>query len=80
MKKNAIRIAVILDGGLVSDVVTDRPGIEAVVLDLDTEGADDDEIVSLKFGDIQLEGIPCEPALSRKPKFVESLINTHKEK
>jgi len=42
-----VRILVLLDGGLVQGVVADKPGVEAAVLDQDTEGADEDEIVDV---------------------------------
>ena len=42
-----VRILVLLDGGLVQGVVADNPGVEVTVLDQDTEGADENEIVDV---------------------------------
>ena len=42
-----VRLLVLLEGGLVQAVLADRPDIEVAVLDQDTEGADEDEIVNV---------------------------------
>jgi hypothetical protein len=41
--KEPVRFAVFLDGGLVQEVYTDRPS-KMIKIDLDIEGADEDEI------------------------------------
>ena len=40
------RIVILVKGGLVSDVLSDGPA-EVLVLDMDTEGADEEEIMRL---------------------------------
>ncbi len=42
-----LRVLILLDGGLVQNVVTDQPDVEAAVLNQDTEGCDEDEIATL---------------------------------
>jgi hypothetical protein len=42
--KQGQKIIIILDGGLVQEIISERP-LEALILNSDTEGADDDEIV-----------------------------------
>ncbi len=37
-----VRIVVYVDGGVVQDVLTDTPGIEAMIVDYDNEKAGDD--------------------------------------
>jgi hypothetical protein len=46
-KDRPIRLLILLEGGLVQDVLVDKPGVEVAVLDMDTEGADEDEIVEV---------------------------------
>jgi hypothetical protein len=45
------KLAIVLDGGLVQCVVSDRPemfaGLEVLTIDYDTDGADDDELSSV---------------------------------
>ena len=40
-----VRVLVLVEGGLVQGVLTDRPGAEVTVLNQDTEGAEKDEMV-----------------------------------
>jgi hypothetical protein len=50
MKKN--RIVVVIEGGLVQTILADDPdGIEAVVLDYDTEGADPGDYTTITQSD-----------------------------
>lgn len=44
-KDAGVRLLVLLDGGLVQDVLADRPDVEVAVLNQDLEGADEDELV-----------------------------------
>ena len=37
-----VRIVVYVDGGVVQDVLTDTPGVEAMIVDYDNEKAGDD--------------------------------------
>lgn len=49
------KLAIILEGGLVQCVISDRPelfaGFDVCVIDYDSEGADDDEIFLVRQGD-----------------------------
>ncbi len=45
--KQPVRVLVLLDGGLVQDVLTDREGLEAAVLDQDLDGVDEENIVDV---------------------------------
>jgi len=60
---------ILLDGGLVRDVLADRQGVEAAVLDMDTEGADVDDIVEVLgrkdrlLGTLQAHEVTVAPAL-----------------
>ena len=51
-----IRVLVLLDGGLVQDVLTNQPGVEVAVLDQDTEGFGDDDIVIVNHDGVTLSG------------------------
>jgi hypothetical protein len=42
-----IRVLVALEGGVISGTVADRPGVEIVALDYDTEGADDEDLFDI---------------------------------
>jgi len=45
--KKPVRVLVLLDGGLVQDVVTDTPGVETVVLNQDVDGMLDEDITTV---------------------------------
>ncbi len=51
-----VRVLIVLDGGLVQDVMTDQPNVEAAVLNQDVEGCDEDELITVIDGDIELCG------------------------
>ena len=42
-----VRVLILLEGGLVQDVLADTPGLEAAVLDQDLDGVEEDEIVEV---------------------------------
>ena len=50
------RILILLEGGLVSDVLADRPGVEAAVLNRDIEGLFAEDIESVTTADGALLG------------------------
>ena len=50
-----MRVLILLDGGLVQDVLTNQPGVEVAVLDQDTEGFDDDDIVTVNNDGVTLQ-------------------------
>lgn len=66
-----MRIAVILEGGLVQSVVTDRPNLlppdlEVLVIDYDTDGADPDDLSHVPQSDGSLSAaIIHHPTLER---------------
>jgi hypothetical protein len=51
-----VRVLILLDGGLVQNVLTDQPDVEASVLNEDREGVDEDELITVIDGDIELCG------------------------
>ena len=51
-----VRVLIVLDGGLVQEILADRPGVEAAVLDQDTEGCDEDELITVADGGTELCG------------------------
>ena len=68
------RVAILLEGGLVRGVLADRGNVSAAVLDLDTEGADDDEIITVDAGDESMTGVPVTKDVIAAPAFVNSLF------
>jgi len=70
--RDPIRVLVLLDGGLVQDVVADRRDVDAAVLDMDIEGADEDEIVRVTGDGYDLRGTlqAHEPSLA--PAVIDS--------
>jgi hypothetical protein len=55
-KPDPIRLLVVIDGGLVQQVLADKPGVEAAVLDQDIEGADESDIVEVVGHSDRLRG------------------------
>lgn len=51
-----VRVLVLIEGGLVQEVLADQAGVEVAVLDQDTEGADEDEIERLVGDRYDLRG------------------------
>jgi len=45
--KEPVRVLVLLDGGLVQEVLADRPGLDAAVLDMDLDGVPDEDITTV---------------------------------
>jgi hypothetical protein len=64
-----VRVLILLDGGLVQNVLTDQPDVEASVLNEDTEGCNEDELITVIDGDIELCGTlqahetDCQPGI-----------------
>ena len=69
-----VRVAVLLEGGLVKAVLADRGNVRAAVLDLDTEGADDSEIITVDAGDDNMTGVPVTKDVIAAPVFVSALF------
>jgi len=70
----SVRVLILLDGGLVQDVMTDKPGIEVAVLDADIEGADEefDEIVDVTGDGYALRGTLQAHDVAIAPEAIES--------
>ncbi len=69
-----VSVAILLDGGLVSGVVANRNGVRAAVLDLDTEGVDDGEVVALECCGVSLEGTTHSKHTESDPAFTSALF------
>lgn len=70
--KRPTRVLVLLDGGLVQDVVADKQGVEAAVLDQDLEGADEEGIVEVVGQVDTLRGKLSAHEVTVAPALIES--------
>ena len=75
-----LRVAVLLEGGLVKRVLADRAGASAAVLDLDTEGADESEIITVDCDGEALAGVPVTKDVTAAPAFVGALFTLTRQK
>lgn len=75
-----VRVAVLLEGGLVKGVLADRGNVKAAVLDLDVEGADDGEIITVAAGDDCMTGVPVTKDVIAAPVFVSALFTITQQK
>ncbi len=69
-----VRVGILLEGGLVKGVLADRGGVRAAVLDLDVEGADDGEVITVAAGDDSMTGVPVTKDVIAAPVFVSALF------
>ena len=69
-----VRVGILLEGGLVKGVLADRGNVRAAVLDLDVEGADDDEVITVAAGDDSMTGVPVTKDVIAAPVFVSALF------
>lgn len=69
-----VGVAILIEGGLVKGVLSDRGGVRAAVLDLDVEGADDSEIITVAAGDDSMTGVPVTKDVIAAPVFVSKLF------
>lgn len=46
-----MKIVIIMDGGLIQDVITDQEEAEVLIIDYDIEGADEDDLKSTQSSD-----------------------------
>ena len=69
-----VRVGILLEGGLVKGVLSDRGNVRAAVLDLDVEGADDGEIITVADGDDSMTGVPVTKDVIAAPVFVSTLF------
>lgn len=70
--RDPVRVLVLLDGGLVQDVLTDRPGVEAAVLNQDIEGLFDEDIETVTGGTSTLRGTLSAHEVTVAPDMIES--------
>ena len=70
--KEPLRVLVLLDGGLVQDVLTDRVGLDVAVLDHDVEGADEEDIVDVAGETVTLRGTLSAYDVTVAPALIES--------
>jgi hypothetical protein len=75
-----VRVAILLEGGLVKGVLADRGNVKATVLDLDIEGADDDEVITVAAGDDSMTGVPVTKDVVAAPVFVSALFTMTEQK
>lgn len=68
-------VAILLEGGLVKAVLADRGDIRAAVLDLDIEGAEDNEIITVAADGDSMTGVPVAKDVTAAPVFVNALFN-----
>lgn len=69
-----VSVGILLEGGLVKGVLSDRGNVRAAVLDLDAEGADESEIITVAAGDDSMTGIPVTKDVIAAPAFVSALF------
>jgi hypothetical protein len=75
-----VRVAIVLEGGLVTGVIADTDNVKAAVLDLDIREAEDDEIVKLECGADLLEGVPVKKDILTLPVFLDAFFNAIESK
>ncbi len=78
--KAPVGVAILLEGGLVKGVLADRGNVRAAVLDLDVEGADDDEIITVAAGGDSMTGVPVTKDVIAAPVFVNALFTMTEQK
>jgi hypothetical protein len=73
-EREPVRVLVLLEGGLVRDVLADAPGVEAAVLDQDVEGMFDDDLVEIEDegGGKTLRGTLQKHEATESPGLVEA--------
>jgi hypothetical protein len=67
-----VRVLILLEGGLVQDVLADREGVDAAVLNQDLEGADKEDIVEVVGEKDTLRGTMQAHDVTVAPALVES--------
>ncbi|MGX1195805.1 hypothetical protein [Metabacillus sp. SLBN-84] len=67
-------IVIIMDGGIIQNILTEDETIEITVVDYDTEGADSDEITSINGNDACVLG----PTTEVNPEEIKSILQTIK--
>ena len=72
LEDQPVRVLVLLEGGLVRDVLANKPGVEVAVLDQDIDGADGNQIVEVVGEVDRLHGILQAHEVTVAPALVES--------
>ena len=72
VEQEAIRLLVLLDGGLVRDVLSNKDGVEVAVLDQDLDGADEEAIMVVEGEVDTLRGTLQAHAVTVAPVLFES--------
>lgn len=72
LEDHPARLLILLEGGLVRDVLADKPGVEVAVLDQDIDGADGHQIVEVVGEVNRLHGILQAHDVTVAPTLVES--------
>lgn len=72
LEDQAVRVLVLLSGGLVRDVLADKPGVAVAVLDQDIDSADGHQIVEIVGEVDRLHGILQAHDVTVAPALVES--------
>ena len=75
-----VRVGILLEGGLVKGVLSDRCNVRAAVLDLDVEGADDGEVITVAADDDRMTGVPVTKDVIAAPVFVSTLFTMTQQK
>jgi hypothetical protein len=70
--EESVRVLILLEGGLVQDVLANREGVEASVLNQDLDGADEDEIVEVVGERDTLRGTLQAHEVTVAPTLVDS--------
>jgi hypothetical protein len=71
--RGRINVVLMMDGGLVHEVVTGSDDVDVMILDQDVEGAEEDEIVHVQRGDETLEAVPCFPQHTLDPEWADQI-------
>jgi hypothetical protein len=66
------RVLILIEGGLVQEVLSDTPDVEAAVLGMDIEGADADEIVEVAGHGERLRGAIHTEAVRLAPELIDA--------
>lgn len=72
LEDQPVRVLVLLDGGIVRDVLVDKPGVAVAVLHQDIDGADGNTIVEVVGEVDRLHGILQGHEVTVAPVLVES--------
>jgi hypothetical protein len=66
-------VVLLMNGGVVHEVITDDERIDVMILDQDIEGAEEDEIVQIQRGADTLEAVACFPQHTFDPEWTDQM-------